>query len=212
MDIYLSFNNNEDVLRLPILPSAFEVQGNNLNSVIHINNIGDINLIGKMGLSMISLESFFPAQDYAFSKYNTHPRPYECVELINKWRKSGRPIRLIITGTSINIACAIESFNYGEQDGTRDVYFKITLKEYKFIKSSKPEVIKTPSGQAVKVPSTKRETKPIPSTYKVQKGDNMYTVAKKTTGSMSNANAIAKTNKVDQYKGMDLVKGTVVLI
>ncbi len=40
----------------------------------------------------------------------------------------------------------------------------------------------------------------------------MYTVAKKTTGSMSNAKAIAKTNKRDQYKGMDLVKGTVVLI
>ncbi|MBC8579910.1 hypothetical protein [Zhenhengia yiwuensis] len=212
MDFYLSYNNNEEQLRLPVTPSDFELSQRNNNTVININALGEINLIGKKGLASISLSSFFPAQEYYFCKYTGFPKPYECVKMIQKWRDSGRPIRLIITGTSINYAMTIENFIFSEQDGTRDVYFTLELREYVFTKQVKPTKVTTPNGTQVTVPATKREAKPIPSKYKAQKGDNMYTVAKKTTGSMSNAKAIAKTNKRDQYKGMDLVKGTVVLI
>lgn len=212
MDFYLSYNNNEEQLRLPVTPSDFELSQRNNNTVININALGEINLIGKKGLASISLSSFFPAQEYYFCKYTGFPKPYECVKMIQKWRDSGRPIRLIITGTSINYAMTIENFIFSEQDGTRDVYFTLELREYVFTKQVKPTKVTTPNGTQVTVPATKRESKPIPSKYKAQKGDNMYTVAKKTTGSMSNAKAIAKTNKRDQYKGMDLVKGTVVLI
>lgn len=212
MDFYLSYNNNEEQLRLPVTPSDFELSQRNNNTVVNINALGEINLIGKKGLVSISLSSFFPAQEYYFCKYTGFPKPYECVKMIQKWRDSGRPIRLIITGTSINYAMTIENFIFSEQDGTRDVYFTLELREYVFTKQVKPTKVTTPNGTQVTVPATKREAKPIPSKYKAQKGDNMYTVAKKTTGSMSNAKAIAKTNKRDQYKGMDLVKGTVVLI
>jgi hypothetical protein len=212
MDFYLSYNNNEEQLRLPVIPDNFELSQRNNNTVVNINALGEINLIGKKGLASISLSSFFPAQEYYFCKYTGFPKPYECVKMIQKWKESGRPIRLIITGTSINYAMTIENFIFSEQDGTRDVYFTLELREYVFTKQVKPTNVVTPNGTQVTVPATKRESKPIPSKYKVQKGDNMYTVAKKTTGSMSNAKAIAKTNKRDQYKGMDLVKGTVVLI
>lgn len=212
MDFYLSYNNNEEQLRLPVTPSDFELSQRNNNTVVNINALGEINLIGKKGLASISLSSFFPAQEYYFCKYTGFPKPYECVKMIQKWRESGRPIRLIIPGTSINYAMTIENFIFSEQDGTRDVYFTLELREYVFTKQVKPTKVTTPNGTQVTVPAAKREAKPIPSKYKAQKGDNMYTVAKKTTGSMSNAKAIAKTNKRDQYKGMDLVKGTVVLI
>lgn len=212
MDFYLSYNNNEEQLRLPVIPGEFELSQRHNNTVININSLGEINLIGKKGLASISLSSFFPAQEYYFCKYTGFPKPYECVKMIQKWRDSGKPIRLIITGTPVNYAMTIENFIFSEQDGTRDVYFTLELREYVFIKQVKPTKVTTPNGTQVTVPATKREAKPIPSKYKAQKGDNMYTVAKKTTGNMSNAKAIAKTNKRDQYKGMDLVKGTVVLI
>ena len=212
MDFYLSYNNNEEQLRLPVIPGEFELSQRHNNTVININSLGEINLIGKKGLASISLSSFFPAQEYYFCKYTGFPKPYECIKMIQKWRDSGKPIRFIITGTPVNYAMTIENFIFSEQDGTRDVYFTIELREYVFIKQVKPTKVTTPNGTQVTVPATKREAKPIPSKYKAQKGDNMYTVAKKTTGNMSNAKAIAKTNKRDQYKGMDLVKGTVVLI
>lgn len=212
MDFYLSYNNNEEQLRLPVTPSDFELSQRNNNTVVNINALGEINLIGKKGLASISLSSFFPAQEYYFCKYTGFPKPYECVKMIQKWRDSGRPIRLIITGTSINYAMTIENFIFSEQDGTRDVYFTLELREYVFTKQVKPTKVTTPNGTQVTVPATKREAKPIPSKYKAQKGDNMYTVAKKTTGSMSNAKAIAQTNKKDQYKGINLVEREVLLI
>lgn len=58
----------------------------------------------------------------------------ECINLLIKWKDSGRPIRVIVKGTTINYEMAIESLTYSEEDGTGDVYFSLELKEYKFIK------------------------------------------------------------------------------
>ena len=55
MDFYLSYNNNEEQLRLPVTPSDFELSQRNNNTVININALGEINMIGKKGLESISL-------------------------------------------------------------------------------------------------------------------------------------------------------------
>lgn len=209
MDIYLKFNNNEDILRLPVLPSSFGIQGTNANSTVNINSLGEINLIGKVGLSVIKIESFFPAQEYPFAQYVNAPKPYECVKLIDKWRASGKPIRLIITDTPINLPCAIESFDYTQKDGTGDVHFSLGLKQYRFLKSPLSDSAKTSGGAVVKVPSTIRESKPIPKTYSVKKGDTLYAIAKKVTGAGENYKVIASTNGIKNpdkiYPGQKLV-------
>lgn len=202
MDFYLSFNNNEEQLRLPVIPSEFDVSQRHNNTVVNITSLGDIGLIGKSGLSTINLSSFFPSKEYYFCKYNGFPSPYDCVKMIQSWKKNCKPIRLIVTETPLNMSVTIENFSYGERDGTGDVYFTLELKEYIFTVKSKPEAITTSNGTKVTVPSTKRETKPIPKTYKPQKNDTIYTVAKKTTGNMANANAIAERNKM--VKAMSL--------
>lgn len=212
MDFYLSFNNNAEQIRLPVTPSSFKISQNHNNTVLDITSIGEINLIGRKGLASLTISSFFPSKEYYFCKYNGFPPPYEFVKTIQKWKDSCKPIRIIITGTPVNYAMSIEEFSFSEEDGTGDVYFTLSLREYVFTKQSKPTQVTTSNGTQITVPQTKRETKPIPTTQKVQPNDNIYTIAKKTTGNMNNAKAIAKTNKIDQYKGMDLVKGTVVLI
>lgn len=205
MDFYLSYNNNEEQLRLPVTPSSFEVTQRHNNTVVNITSLGELNLIGKKGLSSITLTSFFPSKEYYFCKYQGFQKPYECVAMLQKWKATNKPIRLIITDTPVNLAVSIESLSFSEQDGTGDVYFTLELKEYVFIKREKPTIVQTPNKAEVVVPSTKRETKPIPPTYKPQKNDNMYTAAKKTTGSINNAQAIARMNNTGAYK-MELSK------
>lgn len=212
MDFYLSFNNNAEQIRLPVTPSSFKISQKHNNTVLNITSIGEINLIGNKGLASLTISSFFPSSEYYFCKYFGFPKPYEFVKTIQKWKNSCKPIRVIVTGTPINYAMGIDEFSFSEEDGTGDVYFTLSLNEYIFTKQAKPYQTTTPNGTQIVTPQTKRETKPIPTSKKVQEGDNIYTVAKNTTGSMSNAKAIAKTNKIDQHKGMDLVKGTVVLI
>lgn len=188
MEVWLSFNNNEQRLRLPILPSSFEVSVGNINRRVNINEIGNINLIGKTDLKEMTISSFFPAQEYHFCEYTGFPTPYSCVEMIEGWRKSGRPIRLIITETPINLAMAIENFTYGERDSTGDVYFTLELAEYIFVG------IKQDAKSHGYVQTHTRPAKEIPPTYVPKPNDTPITIAKKTTGNSANAPIIAQRN------------------
>lgn len=209
MDYYLTFNNNEDSLRLPIIPSVFEIKTTNNNTTVDINSRGEINMIGKTGLASISISSFFPNQEYSFALYKGFPKPSECIKMIKKWESSGKPIRLIVTGTAINYAMAIESFSYGEQDGTGDVYFDLDLKEYRFVKSSTVNRVTTPNGTTITTPSTKRESKSSGGTYTVKKGDTLWSISKRMTGNGENYKTIAKKNNIKDpnkiYVGQKLV-------
>lgn len=209
MDYYLSFNNNAESLRLPVIPSAFEMSLPNQNTTVDITSIGEVNLIGKVGLATITIESFFPAQQYPFCLYTGFPKPYECILKLKKWKESGKPIRLIVTQSPINYAMAIESLTYSEQDGTGDVYFSLELKEYKFIKAATNQKQTTANGTVLNTPKTKRETKAIPTNYTVKSGDTLWSIAKRATGCGSNYKAIAKKNNIKDpnkiYVGQKLV-------
>ena len=209
MDYYLSFNNNEERIRLPVIPSSFEVSIPHQNTIVNINEIGEINLIGKTGLMNMTIESFFPAQQYSFCLYNNFLKPYEYIKQLLKWKDSGRPIRVIVTGTPINYAMAIESLTYSEVDGTGDVYFSLELKEYRFIKTPTSNTITTKNGTTLTTPTTQRETKSIATEYTVKSGDTLWLVAKKLTGDGSNYKAIAQKNNISNpdkiYVGQKLV-------
>ncbi|MEG0388576.1 MAG: LysM peptidoglycan-binding domain-containing protein [Niameybacter sp.] len=196
MDYYLSFNNNEEKLRLPVIPSSFEVAIPNQNTTVNITNLGEVNLIGKTGLAAMIIESFFPKQQYSFCLYKDFSQPYECIQMLLKWKDSGKPIRVIVTETPINYAMAIESLTYSERDGTGDVYFVLELKEYKFIKTTTPTTTTTSNGTTLKTPQTKRETKAVPNEYIVKQGDTLWKIAKTLTGDGENYKAIASKNNI----------------
>lgn len=191
MEIWLNHGNQK--FRLPVLPSEFEVASSNSNERVSINAIGIINLLGKKGLKELTIATFFPYHAYSFVAYKTFPKPWECVKMIEGWKNSGSPSRLIITGTSVNMEVAIDEFTYGPADGTKDVYFTLSLSEYVRIKQ-------TQNNSSAKKTSAKR---PAPSKttagkkhYIVKKGDTLTAIAKKLTGSAANYQKIAKENGI----------------
>lgn len=132
--VYLQSNGSR--LQFPVAPAAFEVSVKQNNSTININNIGELNMVGKTGLATMSLSSFFPAQQYTFCSC-TADDPYSYINKIDAWRTSGKPCRFIISGTPVNYAVTIDSFKWGERDGSSDVYFSLDFKEYRFIGNAK---------------------------------------------------------------------------
>lgn len=209
MDYYLSFNNNKERIRLPVIPSSFEVSIPHQNTTVNITNLGEINLIGKTGLMSMTIESFFPNQQYNFCLYKDIQKPYESIKQLIKWKNSGKPIRVIVTGTPINYAMAIESLTYSEVDGTGDVYFSLELKEYKFI-STTGQTTTMKNGTTLTTPTTTREVKsPSSSSYVVKQGDTLWLIAKKVTGDGANYKAIATKNNITNpdkiYVGQKLV-------
>jgi nucleoid-associated protein YgaU len=113
--------------------------------------------------------------------------------MIERWRKTGQPIRLIITDTDINMAVGIEGFEYGERDGTGDVYFTLELREYRFLKVPTQQLTK----KGYTPPETQRPvTKPTPDTYTVKAGDTLWAIAKRATGNGANYKQIASKNGI----------------
>ena len=114
----------KEELQLPVKPTEFTVNVAHRNTVVNVIQLGDLNLIGKTGLREVSLSSFFPAKAYNFSNNSDLRDPIACVNQLDKWRNSGKPIRVIITDL-LNMEATIESFSWGERDATGDIYYTV---------------------------------------------------------------------------------------
>lgn len=186
MDFILSQSGKN--LRLPVPPEKFEIQTGNLNTVVTVEELGEIQLMGKSKLSLLTIETFWPAKQYTFCQYNNFMLPYEAMALIKKWKESGSLIQVIITGTSINMTMSIDDFNYGEKDGTRDVYFSIAFKEYKYI-ALQTQIVSTSSTSSAANRYSSAASRPsnrqTANTYTVVRGDNLSKIAQRVYGSSS---------------------------
>lgn len=56
---------------------------------------------------------------------------------ILSWQE--KTLRLVVTKTKINMQVVISSFSYGEEDGTGDIKYKLSLMEYRAPKYTKPK-------------------------------------------------------------------------
>lgn len=193
MQIWLKKNGTG--FRLPVLPSSFEVTSPQLNETVTLVTGGERTLIGKKGLRTITLQSFFPAQNYEFCQFKVTKKPYEYIKKLESWK--GSILTLTITGTNINFPCTIESLTYGENDGTKDVNYSIELKEYIPLKTiTKEKQIENEFIGKLSVFTGEREAKEVKTkTYVVKEGDLLTSIAKKETGNSSNWKAIYNQNK-----------------
>ncbi|TCO69498.1 phage portal protein [Marinisporobacter balticus] len=135
MDIFLSINNREQVIQLPIIPASFQIEFSNNNETFNTVSQGDLNIIGNKGLKSFTLETFFPNKEYEFAKSKKYTGD-EFVEIILQWVDRRVPIRVVIInkdgGEIVNLAMTIDSFNYG-YDKAGDVVYSLTLKEFRFV-------------------------------------------------------------------------------
>ena len=216
MEMYLK-KDDKDIFRFPVLPSAINVQDYAITNDSNITGLGDVTVFGGKGLRTIEISSFFPnpKRKYKFVNYNDYPKQYDCVSKIKKWMDKGEVLRVIVTGTEINFQVRITDFEYSEQDGTRDVYFTINLKEYRKIKISSTTPNKKKTDNKDRTDTKETDNKPKQKTYTVKSGDTLYDIAKKYYGKGSDYKKIIEKNK-SKYpslaKSTTLKKGWVLTI
>lgn len=133
MDIFLSINNREKVIQLPVLPEEFNIKSPSQNESYQTINAKEITLIQDVGLKTISFSSVFPAKKLTYSK-NSSMFGWDFIKEIETLRDRKLPFRLILTETAINMPVTIESFEYGLKAGTKDINYSIEFKEFRFIK------------------------------------------------------------------------------
>lgn len=193
---YLSYNNGAEKIQLPVPLSSFEINVKQNNSTVNINNLGELNMIGKTGLITLSLSSFFPNQQYSFCQC-TPSSPYTYIKQIDTWRTSGKPIRVTVSDTPINYAVTIDNFKWSEKDGTCDVYFTLDLKEYKFLTTSADD---TNSKTGLKNRKDESLSSKVAKNITYYPGDNLMNVASRALG--ANLNLGTNTNYLSLYKAL----------
>ncbi|MBF1662173.1 MAG: hypothetical protein HXO76_01935 [Selenomonas noxia] len=145
-------------VEFPVSPADFEVTNPYNNETINIYGLGDINMMGRRGLATINFSSFFPAQDYSFAQ--PAEAPYTYVNTIKKMAESRQPAKISISGTDISLPATIEDFTFKEQDSTGDVYFSLSLKEYRYITPTSEQTNQT-TGMKGRTAETVKEKKTV---------------------------------------------------
>lgn len=128
IDFYLSVNNRETVIQLPVPPAEFTVEKPQGNETFETASRGWLKLIGEPELRSISFSSFFPVKDYPFLRSRSM-WGFSYVEILDIWKKQKVPIRLTINTGGISFPCVIDDFKYNVGT-TGDVNYDITFGEF----------------------------------------------------------------------------------
>jgi len=151
---YLEINGKRYML--PVNPGAISVEVPSRNESNEVVKLGEITQFATKGLRAVSFNCFFPVnRDSQFIlNGSSFLPPEDYVTLLEKAMDDQKAIRLIITGTKINMLVSIESFKWDIVDSTGDVEYSITLKEFqeyaaKYVKTVAQQVSRQPERPTV---------------------------------------------------------------
>lgn len=117
---------------VPVTPKTYKVETEQNNRVVDILDTGEAQLFGNRKLKRLSFSCFFSQPSHAYPFVVGDDRsPSECVELLEKWKEGKKAVRVIITDSPVNLMMAIKSFDYREQDGSRDIYYELKFIEWR---------------------------------------------------------------------------------
>lgn len=194
---WLTFNNEKERLRLPVLPESFKVVNGSKNESVDIAGLGEITIKQNRPAFVFSFSSFFPSAEFPGIEYDNFPTPDTCRSTIERWKEADKPVHFIITGASVNVFVTIETFEYEERGGDiGTLHYSITLKEYRPVQVRQVSVNVSTGAASVNQEKQRTDNRVQPSVYVVKEGDYLYKIAKSVLGNSERWNDIAKTNSI----------------
>lgn len=190
--IILKNTQNGQELILPVTPKSYPMAAGRAAERLDMARTGQITLPGLATLFNETLEFMLPAQSYPFMTSGASADPWYYIGLLTAWSRGGDVCRYIVTGTDVNSPVLLGPLEYGEQDGTNDVYCKLPLHEYRYLDEVRVEKYTQNSGRA-------SESSGLPQaagSYTVVKGDSLWAICRKFYGDGSLAYKLATVNGI----------------
>ncbi len=188
--IFLSFNNNAEGFEIPVLPETIEIQHKGNNKSNEVLTLGEITQQRLPKGFTLKIKSEFPSSWYPAITSDVLYNPSYYIKTIENWFLKLRPIRLVITGGTVelNSPVSIESFDYDEEGGDVGTWhYELSLKEYKFYGAEKIYIdSQQNNANEEQIEATvikKREnTREVPQTYVVKEGDTLSKISRQLYG------------------------------
>lgn len=157
---------------LPVTPSSYTWSNGIQIETVNLDQGGELNLPGQPAQGRTTLTCMFPAQRYPFCNAGAVTSPDYYISILKGWSNAGTPVRFIVSGTTVNVQVLVENLEFGEQDGTNDVYATIILRGYRKATTSVLKVsgVVMPSRSSAAATSTAK-------TYTVVRGDTLWGIA-----------------------------------
>lgn len=201
------FKNNvtgKEVI-LPITPESFTIDHGNHIETVNLHTVGDYHLPGGRTLFTCKISGMLPRQQYPFVFAGSSLNPYEYIYFFELTSDKKQVCRFAISDTPTIADVYIENFQYGEKDGTNDVYYTITLRRH-----MPTQVVKS-TGNTSQTANTR--TTPLniatPKQYTIQRGDTLWSICKKFYGDPLVYSKLAKANNIPNpdliYTGNTLI-------
>lgn len=196
-------------IRIPVVPAEYTVTSEQDNTSVTVCNLGEVTLRGKRKLQQISFSSFFSRQyDSGYCDVRSKS-PITMVKKVEKMKRAGS-VKLIITGV-LSMKVTIESFEWGENDGTGDISYTLSMKEYRTVSIPASVLVKEQPAQPAAAGSdggTSGRDQPETTgtqSYTVKSGDSLSAIARKLTGS-TNWQTIYEQNKAVIGSNPNMIK------
>ncbi|WP_128893624.1 LysM peptidoglycan-binding domain-containing protein [Longirhabdus pacifica] len=200
MQIWLKQGDDNTAIQLPVNPASIQIKSSHTFNDVMLSQFGEFTVIGDKQLKEYSFSSLFP-RDYneTFCEYVLLKNPWDIVATIESWQHAKEPITFIVSkegaaaAEQINVDATIRDFSYEERAGSPgDVYFSMTLKEYKTLQFE--AVVKNEQGD-VELEEKRPTTKKVPSLYVVKRGDSLWLISQRTYGDGRQWRKIYNENK-----------------
>ena len=189
------FKNNvtgKEVI-LPITPESFTIDHGNHIETVNLHTVGDYHLPSGRTLFTCKISGMLPRQQYPFVFAGSSLNPYEYIYFFELTSDKKQVCRFAISDTPTIADVYIENFQYGEKDGTNDVYYTITLRRHMPVQAVQ-------STDSTSSETTNTRTTPLniatPQQYTIQRGDTLWSLCKKFYGDPLLYPKLAKANNI----------------
>lgn len=186
-------SQGEERIVLPVTPVNYDVGNEQGNKSVDITQMGEVLLFGNPKLKTLSFEGLFPAKDYPFI-VGDRRKPVELISIIEKWKQSKKPVRVIISDGPINLMMGIMSFPYKKQDNTGDMYYTLSFKEYKDLNTANVSDELKPADEVTGLKDRPTITNKPDTATLFNKGADILDAAKKTYGDYRHYERIIQSN------------------
>lgn len=162
-NIYLKFGSSKMVI--PVNPEELSVKYSTDNKEYDVIGVGQIVVQRKPSLKEVSWEGFFPASKSDPYVNQGADSPEDYADEILSAMKARQKIRLIITRDKLfdtNMRCIVSEFETTDKGGEPgDLYYSITLQEYKDYTPQTVTIITQPQTPEQQPEATTTEERPV---------------------------------------------------
>lgn len=196
MEFYLVGQDGRSMI-LPLNPQEIVAQTGARTETISVIELGEIRLPRGVVPARLSWEGIFPGEARRNMPFIRNWRPpAELLDILQAWRNSSTRVRLLVTGTPLNLDVYLESLEHRWSGGYGDCRYQVewvAARELRIYTDAEWQAAAGASGAVTAPPP--RPAPPPPATYQVRPGDSLWAIAKRALGDGSRWREIYEANR-----------------